>query len=83
MPAQKPAWDARCNLCRLPFYFDWHFNTGERQDFGALPRILMGSASDRWTVRSPGSYGGRETGCAGQSPSVFAAAPPVQGLKAH
>src|SRR5439155_9263780 len=92
VPAQKPAWDATTTGVELPCYFDWYFNTGERQDFESLveqlkPRIL----DERIGVRSmdcahPGFVKadgeGRERLVApGEEPGLPAADPAVQGLE--
>lgn len=92
VPAQKPAWDATTTGVQLPFYFDWYFNTGERQDFESLveqlkPRILdakigirLMDCSQPGFVKVDGE--GKERPLApGEKPGLPAAAPPVQGLE--
>lgn len=92
VPAQKPAWDAATTGVELPFYFDWHFNTGERQDFESLVELLKPRILDaRIGIRSmdcskPGFVKvdgeGRERPPApGEGPGLPAAEPPVQGLE--
>jgi hypothetical protein len=92
VPAQKPAWDATTTGVQLPFYFDWHFNTGERQDFESLVALLKPRILDpRIGIRSmdcsrPGfvkaDNEGRERPLApGEQAGLPAAAPPVQGLE--
>lgn len=92
VPAQKPAWDDTTTGVELPFYFDWYFNTGERQDFESLveqlkPRILDArigirsmDCSHPGFVKADGE--GRERPLApGEEPGLPAAEPPVQGLE--
>jgi hypothetical protein len=92
IPAQKPAWDATTTGVELPFYFDWYFNTGERQDFESLvellkPRILDAKigirpmdCSQPGFVKADGE--GRERPVPpGKEPGLPAADPPVQGLE--
>lgn len=92
IPAQKPAWDAATTGVELPFYYDWYFNTGERQDFELLvellkPRILderIGirsmDCSDPGFVKADGE--GRQRPLApNEKPGLPAANPPVQGLE--
>ena len=92
VPAQKPAWDATTTGVELPFYFDWYFSTGERQDFESLVELLKPRILDaRIGIRSmdcsqPGFVKvdgeGRERPVApGESPGLPAADPPVQGLE--
>ncbi|PYS22677.1 MAG: hypothetical protein DMF72_12510 [Acidobacteria bacterium] len=92
VPAQKAAWDAATTGVELPLYYDWYFNTGERQDFESLveqlkPRFL----DERIGVRSmdcslPGFVEvdgrGRERPLApGERPGLPPAAPTTQGLE--
>ena len=92
VPAQKPAWDAATTGVELPFYFDWYFNTGERQDFESLVELLKPRILDaRIGIRSmdcahPGFVKvdgeGRQRPLApGEDPGLPAAEPPVQGLE--
>jgi hypothetical protein len=92
VPAQKPAWDAATTAVDLPFYYDWHFATGEREDFESLverlkPRILDARIGIRsMDCSKPGFVKvdgeGRERPLApGEQPGLPAAAPPVQGLE--
>lgn len=92
VPAQKPAWDATTTGVELPFYFDWEFSTGERQDFESLvellkPRVLDArigiramDCSEPGFVKADGE--GRERPVPpGEKPGLPAADPPVQGLE--
>ncbi|MGI9069301.1 MAG: hypothetical protein ACR2HX_23235 [Pyrinomonadaceae bacterium] len=40
VPAQKPAWDTTTTNLETPFYFDWYFRTGAKEDFESLVKIL-------------------------------------------
>ena len=92
VPAQKPAWDAATTGVELPFYFDWYFNTGERQDFESLvellkPRILDAKIGIRsMDCSQPGfvkadAEGRERPTLPGETPGLPAAAPPIQGLE--
>jgi hypothetical protein len=92
IPAQKPAWDAATTGAELPFYYDWYFNTGERQDFESLVELLKPRILDpKIGIRSmdcahPGfvkvDSEGRERPLApGEERGLPAANPPVQGLE--
>jgi hypothetical protein len=92
IPAQQPAWDATTTGVELPFYFDWYFSTGEKQDFESLvellkPRVLdamvgirLMDCSHPGFVRADGE--GRERPVPpGEDPGLPAADPSVQGLE--
>lgn len=92
IPAQKPAWDAATNGVELPFYFEWNFSTGEKQDFESLVELLKPRVLDaRIGIRSMDCSRpefvkvdgeGRERPLLpGEDPGLPAADPPVQGLE--
>lgn len=92
VPAQKPAWDATTTGLELPFYFDWEFSTGEKQDFESLVKLLEPRVLDaRIGIRSMDcahprfvkvdNKGLPRTPAPGESEELPAADPPVQGLE--
>jgi hypothetical protein len=92
VPAQKPAWDATTTGVELPFYFDWEFSTGERQDFESLVELLKPRVLDaRIGIRSmdcshPGfvkadGEGRERPALPGGQAGLPAPDPPIQGLE--
>ena len=92
VPAQKPAWDATTTGVDLPFYFDWEFSTGAKQDFESLVKLLEPRVLDpRIGVRSMDcahpdfvkvdNEGRARTPAPGEDEGLPAANPPVQGLE--
>ena len=92
VPAQKPAWDATTTNLETPFYFDWYFRTGAKEDFESLVKILEPRILDKKIgIRSmdcsdPGFVRADDKGLAipvppGGKPGLSAPNPVTQGLE--